>query len=1028
MPLRVVRRKRVSASQRSKNRRSYRRRKSSLRRYARKYRRKASTRRRMKRISAFKKRRHLRKGQRIRFASADTAANIMENLQMKEDSMNQDIKKLQESIKEFTSAVVKPQVHFADAFKAAARTAQKLEECYSKIEMKTEEKEFSEWDFDQLPGFERNDNINEELEESFQEILGIRKPLIENVSKEKSPDVNAKIIAEDLKQLREQSLKLADLADKGHLDETDAKDFLKKAHKYLSEATEIISEDDDMVDESEGGKELNKAYADYADALKIMGSKDHGFDEKPAREAAKKYNELLKKHGGTEKNPTHMPLTMGEASVDEKVLSSQDKGHLPDNAFVFQKERKYPIHDISHARNALARVAQHGTKDEQDRVRAVVHAKYPEITKENVSVTEDVRSGSVFAQDNKFYVKDEKTGGSYLLHDQGTGHNLEGSMIKFNVDSANTAQMVEDENLTSESKLGIEKLALLPVSNSSDQKSLFAAVENQAKHLDAAKKKKYYELIAMYKQATDGDKKNEIKSEFDKLSESLISEGTGHKSKIISEVKALESELHKKMHEQDIEAPGHQSINFKVTGYDEEMTQDEDGKKVHYPEMVHFNIESHSTFKMSMTADGRLHKEGQDLSGPGVSKGKLIDMVLKDVKQWAEHAKNHKKQESIGESVVDEAKLEASKIRAAVDTIGKMVEKSKLSDEEKKMADSQLSVIIKVVEAHEESSDKGYLNAAVIELCMEQLKKIAKGDKDLVKDMKEKAEKINDAVEHHEKLMKEMEKDAEENGDDDKKEEEPPVGPEEMPKTDDELMAKEAEMQPEIEEPKAEESITERHGSGLEETHPEWDKAVKELVEKYSEEIKDEYELYSFEVEGIERKSRDGFISYNDGGYRGRGFAEISQLIGSGQISGLPDKAEEAIEKQYEHGVEIAQKQFIDDNKEALKGIPADKINYHDLYDMKKSDLAEKLSELENEMNSGDDSTVMFELLCMYDEKHNHFTVQGVINWEAPYHRSKGAFEDYTEEEVEIKQDMSAEQIKALLEPAIKKAVAHMGV
>ena len=41
----------------------------------------------------------------------------------------------------------------------------------------------------------------------------------------------------------------------------------------------------------------------------------------------------------------------------------------------------YPIEDESHARNALARVAQHGSPAEQARVRAAVHRKFPGIGK-----------------------------------------------------------------------------------------------------------------------------------------------------------------------------------------------------------------------------------------------------------------------------------------------------------------------------------------------------------------------------------------------------------------------------------------------------------------------------------------------------------------------------------------------------------------------------------------------------------------------------------------------------------------------
>lgn len=39
----------------------------------------------------------------------------------------------------------------------------------------------------------------------------------------------------------------------------------------------------------------------------------------------------------------------------------------------------YPIPDESHARNALARVSQHGSPEEQSRVRSAVHRKFPGI-------------------------------------------------------------------------------------------------------------------------------------------------------------------------------------------------------------------------------------------------------------------------------------------------------------------------------------------------------------------------------------------------------------------------------------------------------------------------------------------------------------------------------------------------------------------------------------------------------------------------------------------------------------------------
>jgi hypothetical protein len=43
----------------------------------------------------------------------------------------------------------------------------------------------------------------------------------------------------------------------------------------------------------------------------------------------------------------------------------------------------YPIPDKAHARNALARVSQHGTPTEKAKVRAAVKKKYPDIGDSN---------------------------------------------------------------------------------------------------------------------------------------------------------------------------------------------------------------------------------------------------------------------------------------------------------------------------------------------------------------------------------------------------------------------------------------------------------------------------------------------------------------------------------------------------------------------------------------------------------------------------------------------------------------------
>lgn len=61
------------------------------------------------------------------------------------------------------------------------------------------------------------------------------------------------------------------------------------------------------------------------------------------------------------------------------VLNAAKRNALPDNAFALPSQRKYPIHDVNHARDALSRVAANGTPEEKAKVRAAVHRKYPQI-------------------------------------------------------------------------------------------------------------------------------------------------------------------------------------------------------------------------------------------------------------------------------------------------------------------------------------------------------------------------------------------------------------------------------------------------------------------------------------------------------------------------------------------------------------------------------------------------------------------------------------------------------------------------
>lgn len=65
-------------------------------------------------------------------------------------------------------------------------------------------------------------------------------------------------------------------------------------------------------------------------------------------------------------------------------LTAKGRKAIADKNFALPG-RRYPIEDKSHARNALARVAQHGSSTEKAEVRAKVKAKFPTIGKKSRS-------------------------------------------------------------------------------------------------------------------------------------------------------------------------------------------------------------------------------------------------------------------------------------------------------------------------------------------------------------------------------------------------------------------------------------------------------------------------------------------------------------------------------------------------------------------------------------------------------------------------------------------------------------------
>ena len=91
--------------------------------------------------------------------------------------------------------------------------------------------------------------------------------------------------------------------------------------------------------------------------------------------------------------PSTLPPVLNMKSAEAKAfveklgakLTPEARKNLSKGEFAEPGEKKYPIEDKAHARNALARVSQHGSAAEKTKVRAAVHAKYPDIGEEKKS-------------------------------------------------------------------------------------------------------------------------------------------------------------------------------------------------------------------------------------------------------------------------------------------------------------------------------------------------------------------------------------------------------------------------------------------------------------------------------------------------------------------------------------------------------------------------------------------------------------------------------------------------------------------
>jgi hypothetical protein len=69
--------------------------------------------------------------------------------------------------------------------------------------------------------------------------------------------------------------------------------------------------------------------------------------------------------------------------LESDKLDTKARKSLPEEVFALPN-RRYPIHDVVHARSALAYISRFGTDEEKAKVRAAVHKRYPEIGAKHV--------------------------------------------------------------------------------------------------------------------------------------------------------------------------------------------------------------------------------------------------------------------------------------------------------------------------------------------------------------------------------------------------------------------------------------------------------------------------------------------------------------------------------------------------------------------------------------------------------------------------------------------------------------------
>ena len=200
---------------------------------------------------------------------------------------------------------------------------------------------------------------------------------------------------------------------------------------------------------------------------------------------------------------------------------------------------------------------------------------------------------------------------------------------------------------------------------------------------------------------------------------------------------------------------------------------------------------------------------------------------------------------------------------------------------------------------------------------------------------------------------------------------------------------------------------------------------LKEKLEGAIDELPMDYENSdSFTGEEVEKKSRDGFIAFTDGGYEVNWFEYISMFTGSGKS--LPTKPlDTEMERQVAYNYEYAKERFVEEYPEIVEELGEDNIDYNSLYEAGYGDEAEQLSEWEMDFDGND--TIFCEIGAYYydtdnsrgiDEKHT-LRLFGYVNLESPYHRRGNLDDSY---DIDITFD-SISELKEKVDAGLKEII-----